>query len=225
VLASAGPSAGRPHLARALVEAGVVPSVDAAFTELLAPHGPYYAEKADTPLRRAVEMIATAGGVSVLAHTRARKRGRLLALADIRDLATVGLGGSSAFSGRVVASWVGCVSGRVVLPALLLTLARAGAADTPPAEAPPSENNDSSPEKTSTTVPATTMGQLAWLWLRNQPDSALSVWYRERVRDGKGRIKRIAITALARKLLVALWRFVTHGLVPTGAVLKSSKAI
>lgn len=69
------------------------------------------------------------------------------------------------------------------------------------------------------------MGQLAWLWLRNQPDSALSVWYRERVRDGKGRIKRIAITALARKLLVALWRFVTHGLVPTGAVLKSSKAI
>lgn len=93
VLASAGPSAGRPHLARALVEAGVVPSVDAAFIELLAPHGPYYAEKADTPLRRAVEMIATAGGVSVLAHTRARKRGRLLALDDIRELATLGLGG------------------------------------------------------------------------------------------------------------------------------------
>lgn len=93
VLASAGPSAGRPHLARALVEAGVVPSVDAAFVELLAPHGRYYAEKADTPLRRAVEMIATAGGVSVLAHTRARKRGRLLAFDDIRELATLGLGG------------------------------------------------------------------------------------------------------------------------------------
>ncbi|WP_433732018.1 PHP domain-containing protein [Nocardia sp. CA-129566] len=93
VLASAGPSAGRPHLARALVEAGVVPSVDAAFIELLAPHGRYYAEKADTPLRRAVEMIATAGGVSVLAHTRARKRGRLLALDEIRELATLGLGG------------------------------------------------------------------------------------------------------------------------------------
>jgi len=93
VLASAGPSAGRPHLARALVEAGVVPSVDAAFIELLAPRGRYYAEKADTPLRRAVEMIATAGGVSVLAHTRARKRGRLLAFDDIRELATLGLGG------------------------------------------------------------------------------------------------------------------------------------
>ncbi|MEV6555491.1 PHP domain-containing protein [Nocardia sp. NPDC051756] len=93
VLASAGPSAGRPHLARALVAAGVVPSVDAAFEELLAPHGPYYAEKADTPLRRAVEMIATAGGVSVVAHARARKRGRLLALDDIRELATLGLGG------------------------------------------------------------------------------------------------------------------------------------
>jgi transposase len=68
------------------------------------------------------------------------------------------------------------------------------------------------------------MGQLAWLWIRNQPDSALSVWYRDRVRDGKGRIKRIAITALARKLLIALWRFVTQGLVPTGAVLKQAKA-
>lgn len=68
------------------------------------------------------------------------------------------------------------------------------------------------------------MGQLAWVWLRHQPDSALSTWYRDRVRDGKGRIKRIAITALARKLLVALWRFVTQGLVPTGAALKPSKA-
>ncbi|MGW0245179.1 PHP domain-containing protein [Nocardia goodfellowii] len=93
VLASAGPSAGRPHLARALVAAGVVPTVDAAFVDLLAPHGRYYAEKADTPLRRAVEMIAAAGGVSVLAHARARKRGRMLALDDIRDLSTRGLGG------------------------------------------------------------------------------------------------------------------------------------
>ncbi|MBF6264397.1 PHP domain-containing protein [Nocardia farcinica] len=93
VLASAGPSAGRPHLARALVAAGVVPTVDAAFTDLLAPHGRYYAEKADTPLHRAVRMIAAAGGVSVLAHTRARKRGRLLALDDIRELAGLGLGG------------------------------------------------------------------------------------------------------------------------------------
>jgi transposase len=64
------------------------------------------------------------------------------------------------------------------------------------------------------------MGQLAWLWLRNQPDSALSTWYRDRVRDGRGRIKRIAIVALARKLLVALWRFVTQGLLPIGARLK-----
>ena len=58
---------------------------------------------------------------------------------------------------------------------------------------------------------------------RNQPDSALSVWYREKVRDGRGRIKRIAIIALARKLLVALWRFVAQGVVPSGAVLKLAK--
>lgn len=93
VMASAGPSAGRPHLARALVEAGVVPSVDAAFQDLLAPNGKYYVEKADTPLQRAVEMVAAAGGVSVVAHARARKRGRLLSLDHIRELATLGLGG------------------------------------------------------------------------------------------------------------------------------------
>lgn len=93
VLASAGPSAGRPHLARALVAAGVVPTVDAAFVDLLAPRGRYYVEKADTPLRRAVELVAAAGGVTVVAHARARTRGRLLALDDIRDLAALGLGG------------------------------------------------------------------------------------------------------------------------------------
>ncbi len=93
VMASAGPSAGRPHLARALVNAGVVPTVDAAFEDLLAPHGRYYVEKADTPLQRAVEMVAAAGGVSVVAHPRARKRGRLLALDHIRELASLGLGG------------------------------------------------------------------------------------------------------------------------------------
>jgi transposase len=49
------------------------------------------------------------------------------------------------------------------------------------------------------------MVQLAWFWLRNQPQSALSVWYRERVREGHGRVKRIAIVALARKLLMTPW--------------------
>ncbi|MGV9414691.1 PHP domain-containing protein [Nocardia sp. NPDC003693] len=93
VMASAGPSAGRPHLARALVEAGVVPTVDAAFQDLLSSDGRYYVEKADTPLERAVEMVATAGGVSVIAHARARKRGRLLALDHIRELSEQGLGG------------------------------------------------------------------------------------------------------------------------------------
>jgi transposase len=67
----------------------------------------------------------------------------------------------------------------------------------------------------------TTMIELAWLWLRNQPDSPLSVWFRERVGNRKGRIKRIAIVAMARKLLIALWRYLETGVVPEGAVLKS----
>ena len=65
------------------------------------------------------------------------------------------------------------------------------------------------------------MIELAWLWLRSQPDSLLSVWFRERVASRKGRIKRIAIVAMARKLLIALWRYLETGVVPEGAVLKS----
>ena len=68
----------------------------------------------------------------------------------------------------------------------------------------------------------TAMVELAWLWLRNQPDAALSRWFIERVRAEGGRKRKLTIVALARKLLVALWRYVTHGEVPKGAVLKTA---
>jgi transposase len=63
--------------------------------------------------------------------------------------------------------------------------------------------------------------ELAWLWLRHQPGSALSKWFRERTVNATKRMKRIAIVAVARKLMVALWRFVTDGLIPEGAVFKA----
>ena len=66
------------------------------------------------------------------------------------------------------------------------------------------------------------MVELAWMWLRWQPDSALSVWFRARVDAMGGRIRKIMIVALARKLLVALWRYVTDGVVPDGAKLKAA---
>lgn len=66
--------------------------------------------------------------------------------------------------------------------------------------------------------------ELAWLWVRHQPDSALTLWFRERTAKASKRIKRIAIVALARKLMVALWRFLTTGLLPTGAKLKPATA-
>jgi len=66
----------------------------------------------------------------------------------------------------------------------------------------------------------TVMVELAWLWLRHQPDSPLSVWFRDRVGKLKGRIRRITIVAVARKLLIALWRYLETGLVPEGAALK-----
>jgi transposase len=62
--------------------------------------------------------------------------------------------------------------------------------------------------------------ELAWLWLRNQPSTLLTTWFKERVATAKGRMRRVAIVALARKLIVASWRFVETGLVPEGAVLK-----
>jgi transposase len=68
----------------------------------------------------------------------------------------------------------------------------------------------------------TAMVELAWLWLRHQPDSALSRWFRERVGSERGRIRRIAIVALARKLLAALWRYTTSGELPVGATLKTA---
>jgi transposase len=68
----------------------------------------------------------------------------------------------------------------------------------------------------------TAMVELAWLWLQNQPASGLSRWFHERVRRLGGRVRKSAIVALARKLLVALWRYTTAGVVIEGAVMKTT---
>jgi transposase len=60
----------------------------------------------------------------------------------------------------------------------------------------------------------------AWAWLRFQPGSALSKWYQQRFGHGSKRLRKIGIVALARKLLIALWHWVEHGMLPEGAVLK-----
>jgi transposase len=64
--------------------------------------------------------------------------------------------------------------------------------------------------------------ELAWSWLRFQPDSALSVWFRARFGSGGKRLRRIGIVAVARKLLIALWRFLETGALPEGAALKEA---
>ena len=63
--------------------------------------------------------------------------------------------------------------------------------------------------------------EIAWSWLRNQPNSHLSRWSQRRFAKGSSRVRRIGIVALARKLLIALWRFLEYGLLPEGAQLKS----
>ena len=65
------------------------------------------------------------------------------------------------------------------------------------------------------------MVELSWLWLRYQPDSQLSLWFEKRFGSGGKRMRRIGIVALARKLLIALWRYLEHGELPKGATLKT----
>ena len=62
--------------------------------------------------------------------------------------------------------------------------------------------------------------ELAWLWLRWQPGSALSQWYQQRFGKSNKRARKVGIVALARKLLVALWRYLERGELPAGAVTK-----
>jgi predicted metal-dependent phosphoesterase TrpH len=85
--------AGRPHLARVLVDAGVVGSVGEAFDDLLRKGGRYYVEKENTPIATAIAMIRAAGGVAVFAHPFARRRGPVVEGSVLRDLAAQGLDG------------------------------------------------------------------------------------------------------------------------------------
>jgi len=63
--------------------------------------------------------------------------------------------------------------------------------------------------------------ETAWGWLRYQPESRLSRWYQARFGRGGTRARKVGIVALARKLLVELWRYLEHGVIPDGAVLKA----
>jgi transposase len=63
------------------------------------------------------------------------------------------------------------------------------------------------------------MIQLAWLWLRHRPASALTLWFKDRINRNRGRRRKTAIVALARKLLVALWKYASAGVVIEGAMI------
>jgi len=63
--------------------------------------------------------------------------------------------------------------------------------------------------------------EIAWGWLRHQPHSDLSRWFQQRFGHGSKRMRKIGIVALARKLLVALWRYLEYGEIPAGAQLKA----
>ncbi len=91
-LASGG-SVGRPHLGRALVDAGVVPDVNAAFRELLSSRRPYYVRKADTDVFTALGLVCNAGGLPVFAHPIAHRRGPVVSDETIARMAAAGLVG------------------------------------------------------------------------------------------------------------------------------------
>jgi predicted metal-dependent phosphoesterase TrpH len=90
---AAGAPVGRPHIGRALVQAGVVSTVTEAFSGYLAGRGPYYVPKPDTDLATAVRLISAAGGVSILAHPRGRGERRALTADRIEQLQQLGLAG------------------------------------------------------------------------------------------------------------------------------------
>src|SRR5258708_36608247 len=79
-----------------------------------------------------------------------------------------------------------------------------------------SMERDQGISKAGSPIVRTTMIELGWLWLQFQPDSALSIWFRERVGDRKGRGPRIPTRAVAPQLLAGLWRYVQTRLVPVG---------
>ena len=83
-------------------------------------------------------------------------------------------------------------------------------------------SRDQGISKAGNALVRTTMVEFAWLWVRYQPDSRLARWFVARAQGAAGRIRRIAIVALARKLLVSLWRYLTQDLVPDGAALKAA---
>ena len=66
--------------------------------------------------------------------------------------------------------------------------------------------------------------ELSWRWLRLQPDSELTRWFNRRFAAGSKRMRRIGIVALARRLAIALWRYVRNGEIPAGATLKPVQA-
>jgi transposase len=68
------------------------------------------------------------------------------------------------------------------------------------------------------------MIQLAWCWVRHQPKSEITLWFNEKYAAGSRRHRRIGIVAVARKLLIAFWRYLEHDVVPAGAQFKQISA-
>ena len=86
-----GGSVGRPHIAQALQQAGVVASTDEAFASLLSDSGPYHVAKQDLPVMRAITLIRDAGGVPVIAHPWARRRGHIVDETALRAMVDAGM--------------------------------------------------------------------------------------------------------------------------------------
>lgn len=90
---AAGGAVGRPHIGQALQQAGVVSSVNEAFSELLSSSSPYYVAKQDSPVLETIASITRAGGVAVIAHPWARSRGAVLDESGLAELVSAGMAG------------------------------------------------------------------------------------------------------------------------------------
>ena len=148
-----------------------------------------------------------------MAVTRSEANARAVASACLCPNALRGVGEVSAWLYTTeFFGWRAFRNRRQVAGAAGLTPTTAGSGDT---------EREQGISKAGNTIIRALAIELAWSWVRRQPTSALSRWYRARFSAGGPRQRRIGIVAVARKLLIALWRYLETGIIPEGAVLKA----
>jgi transposase len=206
---------------------------------LLALHGVRDYQPLRKDRREAIEALRAWDGAPLPPHCR-REIGRELArlelvleqIAEVEDglAATIDAGTEGAVTALEALVWVGRETAAVLVREVFCRGfgdRRSLAAFTGLAPSPYSSgrlHHEQGISKAGNPVVRARLVQLAWRWVRFQPGSVITAWFRAKTAGGGGRARRVAIVAVARKLAIALWRMATLGIVPEGAKLRPAVA-